>query len=42
LQERVVAAAETALARQKFVTPIDVCLGIGWLQPPYRDLARRA
>ena len=30
LQDRVVAAAETALARQKFVTPIDVCLGIGW------------
>ena len=27
------AAAEQALARQKFVTPIDVCLGIGWLQP---------
>ena len=23
------AAAEKALARQKFVTPIDVCLGIG-------------
>ena len=31
------AAAETALARQKFVTPIDVCLGIGWLQPPNLD-----
>ena len=28
-----VAAAEKALARQKFVTPIDVCLNIGWLQP---------
>jgi hypothetical protein len=37
LQERVVAVAETALARQKFVTPIDVCLGIGWLQPPNLD-----
>ena len=24
-------AARQALARQKFVTPVDVCLGIGWL-----------
>lgn len=31
------AAAETAFARQKFVTPIDVCVGIGWLQPPNLD-----
>ena len=31
------AAAEAAFARQKFVTPIDVCLGIGWLQPPNLD-----
>jgi hypothetical protein len=37
LQDRVVAAAEAAFARQKFVTPIDVCLGIGWLQPPNLD-----
>jgi hypothetical protein len=28
-----VAAAEDALARQKFVTPIGVCLTIGWLHP---------
>jgi hypothetical protein len=34
LEARVVAAAEAAFARQKFVTPIDVCLEIGWLQPP--------
>lgn len=33
LQTRIVAAAEEALARQKFVTPLDVCLGIGWVQP---------
>lgn len=33
LETRIVAAAEEALARQKFVTPVDVCLGIGWLQP---------
>jgi hypothetical protein len=32
LQSRVVAAAEEALARQGFVTPVDVCLGLGWLQ----------
>jgi hypothetical protein len=32
LESRVVAAAEEALARQGFVTPIDVCLGLGWLR----------
>jgi hypothetical protein len=37
LEPRVVAAAEKALARQKFVTPIDVCLNIGWLQSPNVD-----
>ena len=37
LQARVAAAAEAAYARQKFVTPIDVCLEIGWLQPPNLD-----
>jgi hypothetical protein len=31
LQRRVGAAAAAALARQKFVTPVDVCVGIGWL-----------
>jgi hypothetical protein len=31
LQTRVVAAAEDALARQKYVAPVDVCVGIGWL-----------
>ena len=35
------AAAEKALARQKFVTPIDVCLNIGWLQPSNVDDWRR-
>jgi hypothetical protein len=33
LETRIVAAAEEALARQKFVTPVDVCVGIGWLHP---------
>ena len=31
LQRRVEAAAAAALARHKFVTPVDVCVGIGWL-----------
>jgi hypothetical protein len=37
LRLRVVAAAEEALARQKFVSPIDVCLGIGWLHARHVD-----
>jgi hypothetical protein len=32
LRARVEAAAAAALTRQKFVTPVDVCVGIGWLQ----------
>jgi hypothetical protein len=31
LNSRVVATAAEALARQGFVTPVDVCLGLGWL-----------
>jgi hypothetical protein len=31
LEHRVVAAAETALGRQKYVAPLDVLIGIGWL-----------
>jgi hypothetical protein len=31
LKSRVTAAAAEALARQGFVTPVDVCLGLGWL-----------
>jgi len=41
LEPRVAVAAEKALARQKFVTPIDVCLTIGWLQPSNVDDWRR-
>jgi hypothetical protein len=37
LQPRVVEAAEKTLARQKFVTPLDVCLGIGWLNATLVD-----
>jgi hypothetical protein len=31
LESRVVAAAEEALGRQKFVSAVDVCMGLGWL-----------
>jgi hypothetical protein len=33
LEARVVRAAEAALADQKYVTPIDVLVGVGWLTP---------
>jgi hypothetical protein len=33
LEQRVVRAAEAALAERKFVTAIDVLVGIGWLPP---------
>jgi hypothetical protein len=41
LESRVVTAAEKALARQGFVTPVDVCLGLGWLQDCNVDDWRR-
>jgi hypothetical protein len=31
LQARISAAGEDALAKRKFVTPIDMLVGIGWL-----------
>jgi hypothetical protein len=31
LQTRVVAAAEDVLERQKYVAPVDICVGVGWL-----------
>lgn len=37
LRSRVESAAEQALARQKYVTPVDVCVGIGWLAPAHVD-----
>lgn len=37
LRSRVESAAEAALARQKYVTPVDVCVGIGWLAPTHVD-----
>src|SRR3989304_2717398 len=33
LCERVIKAAEAALAAQNYVSPIDVLVGIGWLDP---------
>jgi hypothetical protein len=33
VEERVVSAAEAALAERKFVAPIDLLMDIGWLQP---------
>ena len=41
LERRVVAAAEEALARQKFVTVADVCIGIGWLHGRHVDSWRQ-
>jgi ribosomal protein L14 len=36
-----VTAAEAILARQKFVTAVDVCLGIGWLNSTHLDRWRQ-
>jgi hypothetical protein len=33
LEDRVIRAAEAALAAQKYVSPVDVLVGIGWLDP---------
>ena len=33
IEQRVVRAAEAALAQRKFVTAIDVLVGVGWLEP---------
>jgi hypothetical protein len=41
LQQRVERAAEAALAQEKYVCPIDVLVGIGWLQQPVLDQWRQ-
>jgi hypothetical protein len=41
LRGRVEAAAGQALAMQKYVTPVDICLGIGWLAPAHVDSWRQ-
>src|SRR5213079_3050458 len=33
IDRRVIRAAEAALAKRKFVTAIDVLVGVGWLEP---------
>lgn len=37
LEQRVVGAAEAALDERRFVTAVDVLVGIGWLSPPAVD-----
>jgi hypothetical protein len=41
LQRRVNRAAEEALTRQRFVSAIDVLLGLGWLAPSHLDMWRQ-
>jgi hypothetical protein len=41
LRGRVEGAAEQVLARQKYVTPVDVCVAIGWLPSVHLDSWRQ-
>ena len=41
LERRVAVAAEEALARRKFVTVADVCIGLGWLHERHVDSWRQ-
>ncbi|HEY1700384.1 MAG TPA: DUF2293 domain-containing protein [Trebonia sp.] len=41
LGPRIVSAAEDVLAKQKYVTPLDVCVRIGWLAPAHVDSWRQ-
>jgi hypothetical protein len=41
LEERISAAGEAALAKRRFVTSIDVLVGIGWLTPAQVEQWRR-
>ena len=41
LERRVARAAEESLTKQKFVTPIDVLTGLGWLHPVHLDSWRQ-
>lgn len=41
IERRVVDAAETALAQRKYVSAIDVLVGIGWLHPSHVDRWRQ-
>jgi hypothetical protein len=41
MERRVIEAAEAALAERKYVTAIDVLVGLGWLQPPHVEQWRQ-
>jgi hypothetical protein len=41
LSDRVIKAAKAALAARKYVSPIDVLVGIGWLDPGGRENPQR-
>jgi hypothetical protein len=41
LEQRVTRAAEAAFAEQRFVSAIDVLLGLGWLAPSHLDQWRQ-
>jgi hypothetical protein len=41
LEQRIEQAADTTLARQQFVSPIDVLIGIGWLPPSFAEQWRQ-
>jgi hypothetical protein len=41
LERRVIEAAEAALAARKYVTAIDVLVGLGWLRPPHVEQWRQ-
>lgn len=41
LEQRVVRAAEATLAKQQYVSPVDVLVGLGWLAPSYLDQWRQ-
>lgn len=41
LEHRVQAVANAALERNRFVAPIDVLTGLGWLQPEHAEAWRR-
>ncbi|WP_164737161.1 hypothetical protein [Georgenia sp. SYP-B2076] len=42
IEERVARAAEAALREHGYIAPVDVLIGMGWLQPVHRDHWRRA
>ena len=41
IEDRVARAAEAALAEREFVAPVDVLMGVGWLQPGVVDRWRQ-